>query len=57
MQKQSDLETKLSNSLTNEQCENFERYLLLSANLIIPEKFLCMNIDELYILPSYMLSA
>ena len=34
MQKQSDLETKLSESLTEEQREIFEHYLSVSANLL-----------------------
>ena len=34
MQKQSDLETKLSESLTKEQQEIFEQYLSVSADLL-----------------------
>ena len=34
MQKQSDLETKLSKSLTEEQRANFEQYLSVSADLL-----------------------
>ena len=34
MQKQSDLESKLSGSLAEEQRANFEQYLSLSANLL-----------------------
>ena len=34
MQKQSDLETKLSESLTEEQREIFEQYLSISADLL-----------------------
>ena len=34
MQKQSDLETKLSESLTEEQRATFEQYLSLTANLL-----------------------
>jgi len=34
MQKQSDLETKLSGSLTEEQRTTFEKYLSLSADLL-----------------------
>ena len=34
MQKQSDLETKLSESLTEEQRETFEQYLSVSAKLL-----------------------
>ena len=34
MQKQSDLETKLSESLTEEQRANFEQYLSVSADLL-----------------------
>ena len=34
MQKQSDIETRLSESLTEEQRENFEQYLSVTADLL-----------------------